>query len=593
MPPSSSPTAPDPARRAPRGQARARLIPGGYDIHRLPLAVTPQDGEQLASWLARWAHRYHLPVSSFLSELGAGVVASSAAPAERHLVEHSDTLIAASGIQALPLPPGRDGVAEALTSQVTRYLADYHDGKSVRPARSRFCPSCVAESGGVWLQVWAAPLMVACTSHRRLLRRRCHVCRRARFITSAWMTHDTPPWMCAEGVLEEHTPRTRYVTCGQDLREVPVGRVDERNSRLQDWIVDLALRAHTDPEKTTEVCGLRASARDLFDAVLELVTERVGGTKYLNLPDRAPQDLLRRLAAAREVLAQPDARAATEVAARHQLLNPGGTVAPIAPDHLLTRRPHNPLLTAIQFASISDHLPASSQLVFRIGSGRPRYPSQSRPDQGVPAVDATQLAWIPQQIWPGVLDPWVDDNDHRDRAASSMLLAKVGSTRPWRLIAVDLGLPAAFAPHPASLIRHLKRIDAWPAVLQRLDEVATALEAAPPPIDYQARRWHAADHTLLVAAVNHARNTLGPVHGWVSTHLLSELFWAIYTGGDLRLTAPTEGTLLNPNLYHDDEGIHVGKLTDPALLRFLTAAADCLAHATGHGHNEPLTWKPP
>ena len=69
--------------------------------------------------------------------------------------------------------------------------------------------------------------------------------------------------------------------------------------------------AHTDPEETTEVCGLRTSARDLFDAVLELVTEQAGGTKYLNLPDRAPQDLLRRMAAAREVPTQPDPRAAT------------------------------------------------------------------------------------------------------------------------------------------------------------------------------------------------------------------------------------------------------------------------------------------
>lgn len=506
--------------------------------------------------------------------------------------------IAVSGLLRLPGTEGlRYELMEVQWRQIHHYGVDIdnrrYDGSALNPYRDRR-----SDFGGAHAGKW--PFMVDVDDVRTVyfqdpgdnawhrLKWRLADGIDAPFSADA---ADYTRWLSVQE--QRHTPRTRYVTCGQDLREAPVGRADERSSRLQEWIVDLALRAHTDPEETTEVCGLRTSARDLFDAVLELVTEQAGGTKYLNLPDRAPQDLLRRLAAAREVLTQPDARAATELAARHQLLNPGGTVTPIAPDHILTRRPRNPLLTAIRFASLGNHLPASSQLVFRIGSGRPRYPSQSRPDQGLPAVDATQLAWIPQQIWPGLLDPWVDDNDHRDRAASSMLLAKVGSTRPWRLIAVDLGLPAAFAPHPASLIRHLKRIDAWPAVLRRLDEVATALEAAPPPIDYQARRWHAADHTLLVAAVNHARSNLGPVHGWVSTHLLSELFWAVYTGGDLRLTAPTEGTLLNPDLYHDDEGIHVGKLTDPALLRFLNAAADCLAHATGHGHDEPLTWEPP
>lgn len=407
------------------------------------------------------------------------------------------------------------------------------------------------------------------------------------------MTHDTPPWMCSEAAPEQHVPRTRYVICGQDLREVPLGRVDEDSTRLQEWIIELALRAHTDPEQTTEMCGFEATARDVFDAALELVAERVGGTVYMTRPDRAPQDLLRRLSAAQEVLTQPDAHTATEVAARHQLLHPNGTITPIAPEHVLTKRHRNSLLAAIQFASLSEHLSASSQLVFRTGSGHPRYPSTASPDAGLPAPRATQLAWIPQQVWPGLLDPWVDDRDYRNRAAASMLLAKVGSTRPWRLIAVDFGLPAAFAIHPPNLIRHFQRIDAWPAVLHRLDELATALESDPPPIDYQARRWLAADHDLLVAAVNHARSILGPVHGWVSTHLLSELFWSVYTGGDLRLAATTEGTMLNPNLYHDDEGIHLGSLTDPALLRFLTLTSDHLARASGHNPDEPLTWQPP
>lgn len=569
------------------------MIPGGYDISRLPLSVPPKDGEQLASWLTRWAHRYGLPVSHLLAEVGAGVTASPADRAERHLIRHVDLLAAAAGVDVLPPPPSSDGVAQALTSQVARYLNDYHAGKEVKPVRSRFCPSCLAESDGVWLQAWTAPLLVACTRHRRLLRRRCHLCRQARFTTSAWMTHDTPPWVCSEAAPGQHTPRTRYNICGQDLREVPAGKVDEDSARLQDWIVDLALRAHTDPEHPAGACGFETTARDLFDAALELVVEKPGGSIHLTRPDRAPQDLLFRLEAARDVLEQPGAVTAAGAATRHGLLHPGGSATPIGPDHVLTLRPRNRLLAAIRFASLSGHLPASSQLVFRTGSGHPRYPSPASPVTGGPVPGAAQLAWIPQQLWPGLLSPWVADHDYRGRAVASMLLAKVGSTRPWRLIAVDLGLPAAFATHPPNLVRHFKHIDAWPTVLRRLDELATDLEDSPPPIDYQARRWIAADHTVLVAAVNHARSILGPVHGWVSTHLLTELAWSVYTGGDLRLTVPTEGTLLNPDLYHDDEGIHVAALTDPALVRFLTVTADYLARATGHNPDEPLTWQPP
>ena len=233
----------------------------------------------------------------------------------------------------------------------------------------------------------------------------------------------------------------------------------------------------------------------------------------------------------------------------------------------------------------------SSQLVFRTGSARPRYPSPAAPGQ--PAPDQSQLSFIPQQLWPGALAPWVADHDYRDRAAAAMLLAKVGSIRSWRLIAIDLGLPAAFALHPPNLVRHLRRMGTWPLVLQRLDELASALEASPPPIDYQARRWIAADHGLVVAAVNRTRNILGPTHGWVSTHLLAELFWQVYTGGDLRLAAPSAGTMLDPDLYHDDEGVHIGATHDPELLRFLTLTADLVTDAAGDSRTEPLTWQPP
>ncbi|MEO7059866.1 MAG: hypothetical protein ABI083_09115, partial [Lapillicoccus sp.] len=161
------------------------------------------------------------------------------------------------------------------------------------------------------------------------------------------------------------------------------------------------------------------------------------------------------------------------------------------------------------------------------------------------------------------------------------------------LIAIDLGLPASFAVHPPNLIRHLRRTGAWPAVLGRLDQLAATLEATPPPIDYQARRWAGADQDLLVAAVNHARDHLGPVHGWVSTHLLVEVFWQVYTGGDLRLAAPTDGTLLNPDLYHLDDGAHLDPTADPVLARFLTTVAAGVADASDNDRIEPLTWHPP
>jgi len=239
-------------------------------------------------------------------------------------------------------------------------------------------------------------------------------------------------------------------------------------------------------------------------------------------------------------------------------------------------------------ATLHEALSPATQLVFRCGSGRPRYPNSAG---GTAAADQAQLTWVPQLIWPGQLTPWIDDRDYRDRASAAMLLAKVGSTRPWRFIALDLGLPANFAVYPANLVRYLKQDGLWPDVLRRLDDLATRLEHSPPPINYQARRWAAARYDDVIAAVNHTMAYLGPPHRWCHTHMLSELFWQVYTGGDLRLAAPVCGTLLDPDLYHQDES-YVGPLTDLPLLTFLTATASTLNRAID-AEPEPLTWRPP
>lgn len=571
--------------------ARPRLVPGGYDITRLPLTVDPGEGEQLASWLVRWAHRFGLPVSQLLSALGVGLPAAPSTRVEHHLAAHADTLAAAAGLRALP--PSRRDPSSAVASEMllARYLTDYHGRSTPLLPRSRFCPRCLAESGGIWLTQWTGPLELVCTRHQVLLARRCPACHRARFTTTAWMTHNTDPWVCSESIGAEHVPRTRYEECGQDLRLTPTIDVDDTTTQLQHWLRSLAEAAARDPDGSAQAGGFDVTHRDLFDALLELIVEGLGRTGHLTQPGRDPRPLLIALRVARAVLEQPDAAASGALADAHGLLSPAGPITPIAPDYLLTRRRRNSLLTAIRMASLHEHLSPSSQLVFRTGSGHPRYPAAPKPGEKAPGQ--TQLAWIPQQLWPGLLTPWIADDDYRDRAAAAMLLAKAGSTRSWRLIAIDLGLPASFAVHPPNLVRHLVREGSWPDVLGRLDEIATALEASPPPIDYQARRWLAADQGLIVTAVNRTRLTLGPVHGWVSTHLLAELFWHVYTGGDLRLAAPSQGTLLNPDLYHDDEGVFAGPVTDPDLLTFLTATAAQVDHVHDRDMSEPLTWQPP
>lgn len=55
-------------------------------------------------------------------------------------------------------------------------------------------------------------------------------------------------------------------------------------------------------------------------------------------------------------------------------------------------------------------------------------------------------------------------------------LARLGSTRSWRQIALELGLPAWFAEYPPALHQRLVERNRWPAFLADLDKLAGALE---------------------------------------------------------------------------------------------------------------------
>lgn len=115
------------------------------------------------------------------------------------------------------------------------------------------------------------------------------------------------------------------------------------------------------------------------------------------------------------------------------------------------------------------------------------------------------------------------------RACAAMFLARLGSTRSWRLIALELGLPAWFAEYPPALHQRLVERGRWPAFLTDLDKLAGALEADLPPVDYRARRQLCAVPQRLFAAVRAGRLLAGDLPSdVVPDELLVRLFWQTY-----------------------------------------------------------------
>lgn len=241
---------------------------------------------------------------------------------------------------------------------------------------------------------------------------------------------------------------------------VPARPASDLDVQLQQHLHAVAEQAAVDPDGLVTVCRTAATGREHLHALLELIAEhqRAVAGRWRLCAD--PRLLLDSLAAAVAVLSEPDLAGAVGAADRH---------APLGPDSALRRRPRNGLLAAVRVgaANQAGALAPAMQLTFRVGSGRPRYP-----EPGVLWADypgsarggQLPLSAVPQLLWPGLLtdhlaDAVLDNPGGSDpagsmvlaRACAAMFLARLGSTRSWRLIAIELGLPGWLAEYPPAL----------------------------------------------------------------------------------------------------------------------------------------------
>lgn len=585
MRPTASPASrPDPA-GARRGRPLRGLV-GGYEIARWPITVRPLGGEHAVSWLWRVAYRYGMTPSTMLAALGLPQANSSVTALEACLRRYVQVLAAVLGAQPASSrdPVRRDRVLDA---ELERYVSAYQHGR-LPPRRFQFCPACLAETDGTWRQSWWTRCPGVCPTHQVMMLTHCPSCGAVPFARPVWMAAETAPWICPQLTEQQPPSRHRRRRCGYDLRHAPTTPPSEQDAATLAALEHLAHDAARSPAREVTVAGFVTTARHHLDAVFELLDEGSHIALLVVIDAEATRNLLDQARTALTILDQPTALAAVDVAESHGLLDPGGHHTPIVTDLSVRRRAHNPLLAAIRLRSLEEVLPPTAQLVFRLGSHSPRYP-QSLPkhpeDRPRDWEEQLPLSSIPQVLWPGVVTPWIADDDIPGRAAASMLLAKLGSTRPWSLIALDLGLPAAFATRPGALIRRLRRAGAWRAFLRALDDLAVALTESPPPIDYSARRWATLDLARIVEALQNTGHALTDLDDEFQRELALYV-WQVYTGGDTRYH-PRETTDRSLGPFMPD-GVH-GPL-DPGDMDRVTTELHRLA---GEPDSGPLEWRPP
>ncbi|PZP15680.1 MAG: hypothetical protein DI611_08285 [Brachybacterium faecium] len=584
MQPNSAPAPPDPP---PDPRPRPRVIPGGYDLDTPPIHITPLPGESAVSWLRRAAVRYQISPRNVLRAGGATRQISSTRAASTRITSPRNTYTARLGLTAEERQQLRDrtDLGHALDSYARVY--QHSDARSAGTS-SRFCPACLAAETSIWDKDWTNPLLAVCPDHDLLLLDRCPACQAVPYASPAWLSEPLELWRCtARTTAPPGTGRRVRLWCGHDLRTAPAASATDELARAQRLLFDLA----HDPDDPIKLCGITVTRRIGFDAMVELLAAALHdrGARFLDLSEPTSEIALG-LADTLLVFESADPGEAGD--RLQELVLPTDRQAPITLN-AATSSAKNPLLGALQLGHHREHLTATSQLAFRTGATHPRYPLPPRtpraavhhlllPEHASPGRPLP-LACIPQVIWPGTL-PGLDNSDPIARAEISLLLAHLGTTRPWSHLTLDLGLPRAFHMALARRIRTRRAHGTWPALLTHLDELHEQLQAHPPWPHYRHRRILADDLLLLDQALAMADSDQRRPGLSVQRR-----FWELFTGGDA-LFAP------HPLAIPADQHAHWRQQRhelDNKQMKLFETAFQILDRSSPLRLGGPLSWQPP
>src|ERR1700682_3354124 len=152
-------------------------------IRTLPIRVDPLAGEALDSWLAAIAHRTQTAWADMLTALQPtpSDFTKHVAPQNNwtmHLYPNeAASIAAATGVDATVLAAMTlaryDGTALAINTTTRRVTRTFPWG---RARHFRFCPFCLADTGGRWQLQWRLGWAFACTVHQCLLVDACPGC---------------------------------------------------------------------------------------------------------------------------------------------------------------------------------------------------------------------------------------------------------------------------------------------------------------------------------------------------------------------------------------------------------------------------------
>lgn len=202
-------------------------------VRTLPIRLGPVEGEALDSWLEALAHRSDVAWTDILAAVGLSPGRFGTfpwivtVPAAQAASISAATGIPADTVHAMTLAhfdrtPLRTTAPQPVLCRVFPWA---------RAGGSRYCPQCLAESGGRWQLTWRLGWSFACLKHSCLLADVCGKCSGVQRVRAIPTRHTPVPGLCARPTTHgDHQSHTR---CGGALTDAATPQLGRGHPILQ------------------------------------------------------------------------------------------------------------------------------------------------------------------------------------------------------------------------------------------------------------------------------------------------------------------------------------------------------------------------
>ncbi|WP_331762206.1 TniQ family protein (plasmid) [Streptomyces sp. NBC_01520] len=586
----------------------------------LPIRLAPQPGEALDSWWEAIAHRLGTTTGDVLASMGL-LPRGSSRPVDSGILGRLVTLLDEDQAAAIAWSAGPTQ-AQAHAMTLARYDGKIHvvdarrhrvEARHVwgRARGSRYCPACLAESGGRWRLSWRLGWSFACLDHHLLLVDACPRCSRTPRHFPATTRHPLAPGRC-HSPSENDSPPAR---CGQPFEEVPTLTLTAQGSTIaaQKLIEKTISSGQADfgvyqdnPQASLALFGdIRALACILLRRVPERLTgfappeilalhqqplpekrrsfDPVEETRPGRLaPQRAATTALA-VSAALHILEQGDAHEAG-AALRHLISDADGGI-PLRVGHRWAHT--SPVFDAVHLATLAPRFKHTDQLRYRTADRMPR-----RPGPSAATRVAERARKTPTQLWPAWsarLSPQNGALSRTIRPALSCYLLMIGGTGDFTAAARLLQAPVEDRLGSHMTFRLTKR-GHFRGISLGLSVLADYLDQEGSPIDYDRRR--AVDYRGLLPLDTWTRlcRDIGFEAGGVRRHQFARALLFERLSGLSATLAPAAYAPSTQELRTMLRTFETD-LTPALMSRLEGHAAEFLTRQGVRG--EPLSWQPP